>query len=84
MCYGSNWEPTLAWLNQRLEDIFPRPWDMSVPRLAWWDRVRHLLHGRLYIVSESMYWLCATSLNPYNATEFFTWQWSQSTVCWET
>ncbi|TGZ59272.1 hypothetical protein CRM22_009166 [Opisthorchis felineus] len=84
MCYGSNWEPTLAWLSQRLEDIFPRPWDMSVPRLAWWDRVRHLLHGRLYIVSESMHWLCATSLNPYNATEFFTWQWSQSTVCWET
>ncbi|KAF7233007.1 hypothetical protein EG68_04772, partial [Paragonimus skrjabini miyazakii] len=83
MCYGSNWEPTVAWLSQRWEDVIPRPRDKS-PRLGWWDKVRHLLHGRLYIVSESMHWYYSTSLNPYNATEFFTWQWTRSTVCWET
>ncbi|TPP58771.1 hypothetical protein FGIG_02392 [Fasciola gigantica] len=84
MCYGANWEPTVAWVSQRLEDILPQQTDMSLPRLGWWDRVRHLLHGRIYVVSDTMHWLCSTSLNPYNATEFFAWQWNHSSVCWET
>ncbi|CAH8641914.1 unnamed protein product [Dicrocoelium dendriticum] len=83
LCYGSSWEPTVAWLGQRLEDILPTPLDTS-PRLGWWDKVRHLLHGRLRIASERMSWLYSTSFNPYNTTDFLVWQWVPSTVCWKT
>ncbi|CAH8576988.1 unnamed protein product [Heterobilharzia americana] len=83
ICYGANWEPTISWLNQRLDDIKPMTKDKSCPPLGWWDKSRLLLHGRLLFAADSMHWLYSTSLSPYNTTEFFTWQWNHVVVNWE-
>ncbi|KAH8857641.1 hypothetical protein KSF78_0008639 [Schistosoma japonicum] len=83
ICYGANFEPTMSWLNQRLDDIKPLTKDKSYPPLGWWDKARFILHGRLLIAADIMQWLYSTSLNPYNTTEFFTWQWNNVVVIWE-
>ncbi|KAL7055518.1 hypothetical protein AAHC03_022945 [Spirometra sp. Aus1] len=82
VCYGSNWEPTFAWLNLRLDDIRRTSQDPSKPPLGWWDRIRLNYHGRLGFTCERMIWLYPTSLDPYNSVEFFTWQWSHVAVTW--
>ncbi|VDQ14962.1 unnamed protein product [Trichobilharzia regenti] len=83
ICYGANWEPTISWLNQRLDDIKPLTKDKSYPPLGWWDKSRLLLHGRFLFAVDAMHWLYSTSLSPYNSTEFFTWQWNRVVVNWE-
>ncbi|VDM30527.1 unnamed protein product [Hydatigera taeniaeformis] len=82
LCYGSNWEPTLAWLNLRLDDIRRASVDPSTPPLGWWDRVRLIYHGRLGFTCTRFSWLYSTSLDPYNAHEFLTFQWTACTFDW--
>ncbi|KAL5970709.1 hypothetical protein TSMEX_001541, partial [Taenia solium] len=82
LCYGSNWEPTLAWLNLRLDDIRRASVDPSTPPLGWWDRVRLNYHGRLEFTCTRFSWLYSTSLDPYNAYEFLTCQWTGCTFDW--
>ncbi|VDK36481.1 unnamed protein product [Taenia asiatica] len=82
LCYGSNWEPTLAWLNLRLDDIWRASVDPSTPPLGWWDRVRLNYHGRLGFTCTRFSWLYSTSLDPYNAHEFLTCQWTGCTFDW--
>ncbi|KAL5106524.1 hypothetical protein TcWFU_000549 [Taenia crassiceps] len=82
LCYGSNWEPTLAWLNLRLDDIRRASVDPSTPPLGWWDRVRLNYHGRLGFTCARFSWLYSTSLDPYNAHEFLTCQWTNCTFHW--
>ncbi|VDN33489.1 unnamed protein product [Dibothriocephalus latus] len=67
VCYGSNWEPTFAWLNLRLDDIRRSSQDPSKPPLGWWDRIRLNYHGRLGFACGRMIWLYPTSLDPYNS-----------------
>ncbi|CAH8622159.1 unnamed protein product [Schistosoma rodhaini] len=81
--YGANWEPTVSWFNQRLDDIKPLIKDKSYPPLGWWDKIRLLYHGHLLFAVDTMHWSYSTSLSPYNATEFFTWQWNRTVVHWE-
>ncbi|VDP54407.1 unnamed protein product [Schistosoma margrebowiei] len=83
ICYGANWEPTVSWFNQRLDDIKPLTKDKSYPPLGWWDKIRLLLHGHLLFAVDTMHWSYSTSLSPYNTTEFFTWQWNRTVVHWE-
>ncbi|CDS43676.2 Breast cancer overexpressed locus tag 1 protein [Echinococcus multilocularis] len=82
LCYGSNWEPTIAWLNLRLDDIRRASVDPSTPPLGWWDRVRLSYHGRLGFTCARFSWLYSTSLDPYNAHEFLTCQWTTCTFDW--
>ncbi len=82
ICYGPNWEPTWAWLNLRLDDIRRASSDPSMPPLGWWDRVRLNYHGRLAFACHRMSWAYPTSLDPYNANEFLTCQWTRSTFDW--
>ncbi|KAH8857640.1 hypothetical protein KSF78_0008639 [Schistosoma japonicum] len=60
ICYGANFEPTMSWLNQRLDDIKPLTKDKSYPPLGWWDKARFILHGRLLIAADIMQWLYST------------------------
>ncbi|CAH8594756.1 unnamed protein product [Schistosoma bovis] len=83
ICYGANWEPTVSWFNQRLDDIKPLTKDKSYPPLGWWDKIRLLFHGHLLFAVDTMHWSYSTSLSPYNTTEFFTWQWNRTVVHWE-
>ncbi|VEL41008.1 unnamed protein product [Protopolystoma xenopodis] len=83
MCYGPNWEPTMAWLMQRMDDVRRPSMDPSQPCLGWWDRARLLLHGRLSFSAGRFDWLYFTTLEPYNATEIFAWQWTNVSVVWE-
>lgn len=82
LCYGSNWEPTIAWLNIRLDDIRRASVDPSEPPLGWWDRVRLNFHGRLRAACARFSWLYSTSLDPYNSHEFLTCQWTNCTFDW--
>nr|CDS20756.1 Breast cancer overexpressed gene 1 protein [Echinococcus granulosus] len=82
LCYGSNWEPTIAWLNLRLDDIRRASVDPSTPPLGWWDRVRLSYHGRLGFTCARFSWLYSISLDPYNAYEFLTCQWTTCTFDW--
>ena len=82
LCYGSNWEPAIAWLNLRLDDLHRPSLDRSQPSLGWWDRVRLNYHGRLGLACNRFAWLYSTSLDPYNAHEFLTFQWTNCTFNW--
>ncbi|VDD81054.1 unnamed protein product [Mesocestoides corti] len=82
ICYGSNWEPAWTWLNLRLDGVRRVSMDPSLPPLGWWDRVRLNYHGRLAFTCDFMSWLYPTSLDPYNNTEFLTFQWTRSMFDW--
>lgn len=82
LCYGSNWEPTLAWLNLRFDDIKRASVDPSTPPLGWWDKVRLNLHGRFGFNCGKFSWLYSTSSDPYNAREFLTYQWTNCSFDW--
>ncbi|VDN97013.1 unnamed protein product [Rodentolepis nana] len=82
LCYGSNWESTIAWLNLRVDDIKRASVDPSIPPLGWWDKVRLNLHGRLGFTCGKFSWLYSTSLDPYNAREFLTCQWNTCSFDW--
>ena len=82
MCYGPNWESCLQWINISWELINRSSRDPS-PALPWWDKSRLRLHGRLWFVADVMDWYYPVSLDPYNNTEFFHWQWNGVRVNWE-
>lgn len=83
LAHGAAWEPVLAQLSLCFENIIKPSRDPS-PGLPWWDRMRLLLHGRLFIESNSLSLLFHASFDPYNKTEFMEIEFIKSNIEWLT
>ncbi|XP_029850428.2 protein KIAA0100 [Ixodes scapularis] len=81
MTYGSCWDPVVAQVNLALERVNRPSADLSPP-LAWWDKARLLLHGRLTVSARQLSMLQHVSLHPYNDTELFEVAWTDAIVDW--
>lgn len=55
--------------------------DPSAP-LAWWDKVRLLMHGRLTVNCKKFTCLLHVSLDPYNTTEEMEVTWNDLVLDW--
>ncbi|CAM9255087.1 unnamed protein product, partial [Lampetra fluviatilis] len=73
--WGPCWEPAWAAVLQSVELLTSRPVDPSAP-LAWWDKGRLLLHGRLGVQLQHAHLEQLASQDPYNTTEHMHWEWS--------
>ena len=71
----------MAQYNLAMDHINKPSLDPSRP-MAFWDKLRLLLHGRLTMSVQQMSWLYHTSLDPYNRTEFMDWTWSHLVFDW--
>ncbi|KAI0220372.1 Fmp27_GFWDK domain-containing protein [Lamellibrachia satsuma] len=81
MAYGACWEPCFAQYNLALNLVNQPTLDPSAP-LAFWDKSRLLLHGRLTMSVQMMSWLYHASQDPYNTTELMDWTWSNLILDW--
>lgn len=80
-CHGATWDPILAQLSLCFEKIIKPSRDPS-PTLPWWDKMRHLFHGRLIIESPSLSLFFHASLDPYNSTELIEIAFTKSKIDW--
>lgn len=80
-CHGATWDPILAQLSLCFEKINKPSRDPS-PSLPWWDKMRHIFHGRLIIESQSLSLCFHASLDPYNSTELIEIAFTKSTIDW--
>lgn len=81
LTYGACWEPVMAQVSLCMEQV-SRPSADPSPVLAWWDKARLLLHGRLTVSARHLALFQHVSLNPYNDTELFEVSWSDAIVDW--
>lgn len=81
LAFGPCWEPVLAQCNLSFENIFPPSKDPSKP-LPFWDKIRFLFHGRLYMAISSLTFFLHASLNPYNTTEEMEVTWTDADIAW--
>ncbi|CAG7827208.1 unnamed protein product, partial [Allacma fusca] len=81
VAFGPCWEPVLAQCNLAFENIFSPPRDPSKP-LPFWDKIRLLMHGRLYTAVNTLTHLLHASLNPYNTTEEMEVTWTDVAIAW--
>ena len=81
MAYGACWEPAMAQYNLSVDLINKPSVDPSRP-VAWWDKIRLLLHGRLTMSVQQMSWLYHASFDPYNTTELMDWSWTDLILDW--
>lgn len=81
VAFGPCWEPVLAQCNLSFENIFPSSKDPSKP-LPFWDKIRLMMHGRLYIAVNTLTQLLHASLNPYNTTEEMEVTWTDAAIAW--
>ncbi|RVE45263.1 hypothetical protein evm_010085 [Chilo suppressalis] len=79
--FGPCWEPVIAQCNLAFEQISRPSLDPSMP-LAWWDKVRLLMHGRLTVHCARMTCLLHVSLDPYNTTEEMELTWTDLVLDW--
>ena len=66
--HGPCWEPTLSHFSVAMAYVTGRSKDPS-PALAWWDKMRLRLHGRLLMSVKTLKLQMHTTLDPYNTTE---------------
>ena len=66
--HGPCWEPTLSHFSVAMAYVTGRSKDPSPP-LAWWDKLRLRLHGRLLMSVKTLKLQMHTTLDPYNTTE---------------
>ncbi|CAL8115614.1 unnamed protein product [Orchesella dallaii] len=81
VAFGPCWEPVIAQCNLSFDNIFPPSKDPSKP-LPFWDKIRLMLHGRLYIAVNTLTQLLHASLNPYNTTEEMEVTWTAAAIAW--
>jgi hypothetical protein len=77
--HGSTWEPVLTQLSICFENIVKPSRDPS-PGLSWWDKMRHLFHGRVIFETKSLSLFFHGSLDPYNTTEMLEIAFTKSTI----
>ncbi|KAK8762069.1 hypothetical protein V5799_026664, partial [Amblyomma americanum] len=81
LTYGACWEPITAQVSLCMEKV-SRPSADPSPALAWWDKARLLLHGRLTVSARHLALFQHVSMDPYNDTEMFEVSWSDAIVDW--
>ncbi|CAG9784045.1 unnamed protein product [Diatraea saccharalis] len=79
--FGPCWEPVIAQCNLAFDQVSRPSLDPSAP-LAWWDKVRLLMHGRLTAHCARMTCLLHVSLDPYNTTEEMELTWTDLVLDW--
>ncbi|KAJ2953030.1 hypothetical protein O0L34_g7418 [Tuta absoluta] len=79
--FGPCWEPVIAHCNLSFDQVSRPSLDPSAP-LAWWDKVRLLMHGRLTTKCEKFTCLLHVSLDPYNTTEEMEVTWTDLLLDW--
>ena len=77
--HGSAWDPVLAQLSLCFENIVKPSRDPS-PGLSWWDKMRHLFHGRVIFDTKELSLFFHGSLDPYNTTEMLEIAFTKSTI----
>ncbi|XP_075969988.1 bridge-like lipid transfer protein family member hobbit isoform X2 [Anticarsia gemmatalis] len=79
--FGPCWEPVIAHCNLAFDQVSRPSLDPSAP-LAWWDKVRLIMHGRLTVNCAKFTCLLHVSLDPYNTTEEMEVTWSDLVLDW--
>ncbi|XP_053625203.1 protein hobbit [Plodia interpunctella] len=79
--FGPCWEPVIAHCNLSFDQVSRPSLDPSAP-LAWWDKVRLLMHGRLTANCARFTCLLHVSLDPYNTTEEMEVTWTDLVLDW--
>ncbi|GBP17153.1 Protein KIAA0100 [Eumeta japonica] len=79
--FGPCWEPVIAQCNLSFDQVSRPSLDPSLP-LAWWDKVRLLMHGRLTANFQRFTCLLHVSLDPYNTTEEMELTWHDLVLDW--
>ncbi|XP_013180644.1 PREDICTED: protein KIAA0100 [Papilio xuthus] len=79
--FGPCWEPVIAHCNLAFDQVSRPSLDPSAP-LAWWDKVRLLMHGRLTVNCKKFTCLLHVSLDPYNTTEEMEVTWNDLVLDW--
>ncbi|XP_068629630.1 protein hobbit [Battus philenor] len=79
--FGPCWEPVIAHCNLAFDQVSRPSLDPSAP-LAWWDKVRLLMHGRLTVNCSKFTCLLHVSLDPYNTTEEMEVTWNDLVLDW--
>ncbi|XP_026329557.1 protein KIAA0100 [Hyposmocoma kahamanoa] len=79
--FGPCWEPVIAHCNLAFDQVSRPSLDPSAP-LAWWDKVRLLMHGRLTANCAKFTCLLHVSLDPYNTTEEMEVTWTDLVLDW--
>ncbi|CAG5051041.1 unnamed protein product [Parnassius apollo] len=79
--FGPCWEPVIAHCNLAFDQVSRPSLDPSAP-LAWWDKVRLLMHGRLTVNCNKFTCLLHVSLDPYNTTEEMEVTWNDLVLDW--
>ncbi|CAD0197042.1 unnamed protein product [Chrysodeixis includens] len=79
--FGPCWEPVIAHCNLSFDQVSRPSLDPSAP-LAWWDKVRLLMHGRLTVNCAKFTCLLHVSLDPYNTTEEMEVTWTDLVLDW--
>ncbi|KAJ0180781.1 hypothetical protein K1T71_004185 [Dendrolimus kikuchii] len=79
--FGPCWDPVIAHCNLSFDQVSRPSLDPSAP-LAWWDKVRLLMHGRLTVNCSKFTCLLHVSLDPYNTTEEMEVTWNDLVLDW--
>ncbi|XP_063359180.1 protein hobbit [Cydia amplana] len=79
--FGPCWEPVIAQCNLSFDQVSRPSLDPSAP-LAFWDKVRLLMHGRLTANCGKFTCLLHVSLDPYNTTEEMELTWTDLVLDW--
>ncbi|KAG7307372.1 hypothetical protein JYU34_007557 [Plutella xylostella] len=79
--FGPCWEPVIAQCNLAFDQVSRPSLDPSPP-LAWWDKARLILHGRLTANFNKLTCLLHVSLDPYNTTEEMELTWRNLVLDW--
>ncbi len=66
---GPCWEPVLAQVNMAVNYVTGTRSKDPSPPLAWWDKMRYVVHGHLLWSMKTFKLFLHTSLDPYNTTE---------------
>ncbi|XP_071848291.1 bridge-like lipid transfer protein family member 2 isoform X2 [Apostichopus japonicus] len=82
LAWGPSFEPAWAQINLCL-NLLNKPSVDPSPPVPFWDKIRHLYHGRLVASVEQMnlYWLAMK--NPYQTTELLDWEWKNCYIDWQ-